>query len=85
MRGKQPKLKPSQEAHLVTLWRAGEHTSAELADLFGVARSTVYRAIKRAEPPEGRPRRLGPGTPERVASRRRLSYTRHAQGTSRGK
>ena len=50
LRGKQPKLKPSQEAHLVGLWRDGEHTSAELADLFGVARSTVYRAIKRAEP-----------------------------------
>ncbi|WP_208648941.1 HTH domain-containing protein [Micromonospora inaquosa] len=27
---------------------SGEHTSAELAELFGVARSTVYRAIKRA-------------------------------------
>jgi len=47
---KQPKLKPSQEAHLIDLWRAGEHTSAELAELFGVGRSTVYRAIKRAEP-----------------------------------
>jgi DNA invertase Pin-like site-specific DNA recombinase len=51
LRGKQPKLKPSQEAHLVTLWNAGEHTSAELAELFSVARSTVYRAIKRAAPP----------------------------------
>ncbi len=49
LRGKQPKLKPTQEALLVGLWQAGEHTSAELADLFGVARSTVYRAIKRAE------------------------------------
>ncbi len=49
LRGKQPKLKPTQEAHLVDLWQAGEHTSAEAADLFGVARSTVYRAIKRAE------------------------------------
>jgi len=27
---------------------AGEHTSAELAELFGVARSTVYPAIERA-------------------------------------
>ena len=41
LRGKQPKLKPAQEAHLVGLWQAGQHTSAELADLFGVARSTV--------------------------------------------
>ena len=33
LRGKQPKLNPRQEAHL--------------ADLFGVARSTVYRAQQR--------------------------------------
>ncbi len=48
LRGKQPKLKPRQEQHLVGLWRAGGHTSLELAELFGVARSTVYRAIHRA-------------------------------------
>ena len=48
LRGKQPKLTPRQEAHLVALHRTGEHTSAELAELFGVARSTVYRALERA-------------------------------------
>ena len=48
LRGKQPKLSPRQEAHLVTLHKAGTHTSAELAELFSVARSTVYRAIQRA-------------------------------------
>ena len=48
LRGKQPKLNARQEAHLVALHDAGEHTSAELAELFGVARSTVYRAIERA-------------------------------------
>ena len=48
LRGKQPKLSPSQEAHLVDLHRAGSHTSAELAELFSVARSTIYRAIQRA-------------------------------------
>jgi DNA invertase Pin-like site-specific DNA recombinase len=48
LRGKQPKLSPSQEAHLVDLHRAGSHTSAELAELFSAARSTVYRAIQRA-------------------------------------
>ena len=47
LRGKQPKLNPRQEAHLVALHRAGEHSTAELGDLFGVARSTVYRAIRR--------------------------------------
>src|SRR3954452_18229987 len=48
LRGKQPKLSPTQEAHLVELHRRGEHTSADLAELFGVARSTVYRALQRA-------------------------------------
>ncbi|MEH1017496.1 recombinase family protein [Micromonospora sp. CPCC 206060] len=48
LRGKQPKLNPRQEAHLVALHAAGEHTNAELAELFGVARSTVYRAVGRA-------------------------------------
>ncbi len=48
LRGKQPKLKPKQEAHLVELWNAGRHTTLELAELFGVARFTVYRAIQRA-------------------------------------
>ena len=47
LRGKQPKLNPRQEAHLVALMKAGEYSSAELGDLFGVARSTVYRAVER--------------------------------------
>jgi DNA invertase Pin-like site-specific DNA recombinase len=47
LRGKQPKLTPRREAHLVALHQTGEHTSAELAELFNVARSTVYRAIER--------------------------------------
>jgi DNA invertase Pin-like site-specific DNA recombinase len=49
LRGKRPKLTVRQEAHLVKLHHAGGHTSAELAELFSVARSTVYRAIARAE------------------------------------
>ena len=47
LRGKQPKLNPRQEAHLVLLLKSGEYTTAEIGDLFGVARSTVYRAIGR--------------------------------------
>jgi hypothetical protein len=47
LRGKQPKLNVRQEAHLVALYRAGERSVAELGDLFGVTRSTVYRAIQR--------------------------------------
>jgi DNA invertase Pin-like site-specific DNA recombinase len=51
LRGKKPKLSPKQEEHLVSLHRAGRHTSAELAELFNVARSTVYRAVGRAGEP----------------------------------
>ncbi|QHK18993.1 recombinase family protein [Pseudarthrobacter psychrotolerans] len=48
LRGKQPKLSAKQETHLVELHAAGEHTMSELAELFSVGRSTVYRAIERA-------------------------------------
>jgi len=47
LRGKKPKLNPRQEAHLVELFETGEHSTAELADLFGVGRSTFYRAMER--------------------------------------
>ena len=49
LRGKQPKLSKAQEAHLVTVLLARKHTIVEIAELFAVARSTVYRAIKRAD------------------------------------
>ena len=48
LRGKRPKLNTGQEAHLVELMASGEHSTAELADLFGVGRSTVYRALERS-------------------------------------
>ena len=48
LRGKQPTLNPRQEAHLLALDEAGEHSTTELAELFSVGRSTVYRAIDRA-------------------------------------
>ncbi len=47
LRGKQPKLTRRQEAHLVSLLASGEYSTAEVAELFGVGRSTVYRAIER--------------------------------------
>jgi DNA invertase Pin-like site-specific DNA recombinase len=47
LRGKQPKLNHRQEAHLVALFDTGDHSTAELAELFGVTRSTVYRAVER--------------------------------------
>jgi len=48
LRGERPKLGPSQEAHLVELYRAGGRTVSELEELFSVTRSTIYRAIVRA-------------------------------------
>ncbi|WP_328291391.1 recombinase family protein [Kineococcus sp. NBC_00420] len=48
LRGRKPKLTPRQEEHLVGLYRAGDSSTADLAELFGVGRSTVYRAIDRA-------------------------------------
>ena len=49
LRGRKPKLTASQEKHLVQLHRTGAQTTTEIAELFGVARSTVYRAIQRAQ------------------------------------
>ncbi len=49
LRGKRPKFNPRQEAHLVSLVAAGEHSTAELADLFRVGRSTVYHALERSK------------------------------------
>lgn len=49
LRGRRPKLTARQEAHLVQLHRAGEHSPTDLAHLFGVGRSTVYRALERAQ------------------------------------
>jgi len=47
LRGRRPKLNARQEAHLVSLIAAGEHSTAEVADLFRVSRPTVYRALQR--------------------------------------
>ena len=48
LKGKPPKLGARQHAHLVKLLETGEHTIAELAELFSVSRATVYREIARA-------------------------------------
>ena len=41
LRGKQPKRSILQQRHLMEVHNAGTHTTAELAELFNVARSTV--------------------------------------------
>jgi IS30 family transposase len=47
LRSKQPKLPMAQQKHLIKVHNAGLHSSAELAELFNDARSTVYRTIQR--------------------------------------
>lgn len=47
LRGNQPKLSLPQQHHLMEVHNAGTHSTAELAELFNVARSTVYRTIQR--------------------------------------
>ena len=48
-KGKQPKVSARQQAHLVAQRRSGEHTIADLAELFSVSRTTVYRVLERAQ------------------------------------
>jgi DNA invertase Pin-like site-specific DNA recombinase len=49
LRGRQPKLSSAQQAHLVKLHGSGEHSIAELAELFSVSRPTVYRMLERGQ------------------------------------
>lgn len=51
LRGEQPKLNRRQEARLVSLVHSGDYSTLEVADLFGVGRSTVYRAMERQRIP----------------------------------
>ena len=48
LRGKQPKLSASRQEHLVALYEDGAKNATELAELFAVGRSTVYRTLERA-------------------------------------
>jgi DNA invertase Pin-like site-specific DNA recombinase len=46
-RGRPPLLPAGREAKLVRMHQTGEHTVKELAEIFGIGRATVYRAIDR--------------------------------------
>jgi DNA invertase Pin-like site-specific DNA recombinase len=46
--GRQPKLSPAQQNELLEVHARGEHSIEELCELFGVSRSSVYRALARA-------------------------------------
>jgi DNA invertase Pin-like site-specific DNA recombinase len=50
LKGKAPKLSPTQRVVLLRLHAAGEHSIAELGELFSVSRATVYREIARTHP-----------------------------------
>ena len=57
LHGKQPKLTVNQARHLLELSDAGTYSTAELAELFSVGRSTVYRTIRRLRPAPIEPER----------------------------
>jgi hypothetical protein len=49
LKGKTPKLSRNQRTVLLKLHGAGEHSIAELAELFSVSRTTVYRELARPD------------------------------------
>lgn len=51
LRDRQPKLSPAQQRHLLEVHEAGTHSVAELAELFGIGRATVYRCVNRQAHP----------------------------------
>ena len=57
LKGKQPKLTANQARHLLELDDLGTYSTAELAELFGVSRSTIYRTLQRVRPAPADPHR----------------------------
>ena len=57
LKGKQPMLTAHQQAHLVEQHATGEHSIADLAELFSVGRAMVYRVLGRASHHLNAPRR----------------------------
>lgn len=49
LRGRQPTLSQTKRKHLLELAAAGKHTQAELAELFDVSRTTIYRELRRSQ------------------------------------
>ena len=47
LKGKAPKLSPTQRTALLKFHAAAEHSIAGLAELFSISRATVYREIAR--------------------------------------
>jgi len=68
LRGKAPKLSARQRVHVLGLAQAGEHTIAELAELFSLSRATIYPRDRPSptRPNLTRPRRPHNGCPSRL-------------------
>jgi DNA invertase Pin-like site-specific DNA recombinase len=49
LKGRQPKLSTKQQAELVRMYEAGNHSITDLADVFSISRPTVYRTLNRAK------------------------------------
>ncbi|MUN37344.1 recombinase family protein [Actinomadura litoris] len=47
LKGRAPKLTARQQAELVRMHGTGDHTIAELMEVFSIGRATVYRALER--------------------------------------
>lgn len=47
LRGRQPRLKPKQDAAVTAHYEAGDMSVPEIAALFNVSRPSIYRAIER--------------------------------------
>ena len=47
LRGKQPKLTSKQQRELRRMYDNGNHSISDLAEVFAVSRSTVYRTLAR--------------------------------------
>ncbi len=67
---RQPKLSSAQQAHLVMLHVPGDDSITELAELFSVSRSTVYRVLSA---PSGH--ELGAGHRQGTLTQRQGSFT----------
>jgi len=50
LKGRQPKLTPTQQRELKRMHQSGEYTISDLGELFSVSRPTVYRTISRTNP-----------------------------------
>jgi len=52
LRGKQPKLKPTQAREVRRMHDSGEYSVSAIAELFAVSRPTVYRVLQRTHSEE---------------------------------